>query len=87
MKVKNYMEDIVDKLLPELLKKKPEICNCEHCISDIKALALNNLPPKYIATEKGEVYSRISELSIQFETDVTRAILQAMEKVNQFPRH
>ncbi len=87
MKVKNYMEDVVDHLLPQVLKGLPEICDCERCISDIKALALNSLKPKYVATPVGEVYTKVNELSIQFEADAVRAITVAIEKVKASPRH
>lgn len=87
MKVKNYMEDVVDYLLPDVLKSYPDLCKCQHCVSDIKALTLNNLPPKYVATPIGEVYTRINELSLQFEADAIKEILQAIKKVAQHPRH
>ncbi len=87
LRIKNYMEDVVDHILPDVLKKYPELCNCKQCISDIKALALNNLPPKYVATPMGEVYTKINELSIQFEADAIRAIIDAIDKVNKSPRH
>ncbi|SDK51741.1 late competence development ComFB family protein [Natronincola ferrireducens] len=87
MKIKNYMEVVVNNLLPNILKCQEESCSCERCVADIKAIALNMLPPKYIATEFGEVYSKINALSIQFEADVTNAIIQAIDKVKKHPRH
>ncbi|SNR86634.1 competence protein ComFB [Anaerovirgula multivorans] len=87
MEVKNYMEIVVSHLLPSILKMNPDVCNCKKCEADIKAIALNHLPPKYIATESGEVYSKINALSIQFEADVVNALTKAIEKVKSFPRH
>jgi len=87
MKVKNYMEDVVEYLLPQILKELPDICHCEYCVSDIKALALNNLKPKYVATPVGEIYTKVNELSIQFEADTVRAITEAIAKVKKSPRH
>ncbi|AOY77057.1 late competence development ComFB family protein [Clostridium formicaceticum] len=87
MEVRNYMEVVVQHLLPGILKRNPEVCSCERCIADIKAIALNSLPPKYIASESGEVYSKIHALSLQFEVDVTNAILHAMNKVKNKPQH
>lgn len=87
MKVKNYMEDVVEHLLPDLLKQYPDLCHCSQCESDIKALALNSLTPKYVATDIGEVYTKVNELSIQFEADAIKAIIQAIQVVTQFPRH
>lgn len=87
MEVKNYMEIVVNNLLPSVLKLNSDVCCCEKCQADIKAIALNHLPPKYIATESGEVYSKINALSIQFEADVINAITKAIEKVKNLPRH
>lgn len=87
MKVKNYMEEVVEHILVEVLKDMPEVCNCQHCVSDIKALALNAVKPKYVATPVGEVYTRVNELSMQFQVDAVKAITEAIEKVKASPRH
>ncbi len=81
------MEDIVEHLLPLLLKEFPHQCTCSRCMDDIKALALNNLKPYYVATEKGEVYSKLNRMSAQFETDVMKAIVDAICIVSKNPKH
>lgn len=85
--LKNYMEEIVDEILPTVLKNYPDICKCEKCIEDIKAKALNNLNPLYVVTEKGVIYSRIKELIPQFRTDVLNELVQAVNVVCQNPKH
>lgn len=87
MEVRNHMEYVVEKMLPQVLKQKTDVCNCERCVSDIKAIALNNLPPKYVATEKGEVFTKANELTVQFEADVIRALVEAIGKVKGKPHH
>jgi len=87
MQLRNHMELVVDQMMPSMLNKYPDICTCEKCKADIKAFALNQLPPKYFVTEQGELYSKAAELTIQFEVDVTRALIQAMEKIGSSPRH
>ncbi|NLZ90682.1 MAG: late competence development ComFB family protein [Clostridiales bacterium] len=87
MKIRNYMEDVVVHLLYNLVKERADICKCEKCLSDIAAIALNRLPPHYVVSEKGEVYSKVLNMSIQFEADVTTAILEAIERVSKNPRH
>lgn len=82
----NYMEVIVKEKLEELLADD-EICKCEHCKKDIMALALNDLPPRYVVTRKGEMYSRVDSLFLQSSADVTGAIVKAMKKVKDNPRH
>lgn len=89
MKVHNYMEDIVEFILPEILKERTYDgqCTCEHCINDIKAIALNNLPPKYVTTKKGEILSKVSRFNLQSEINVKTALIEAIEKVNKNTRH
>ena len=43
--------------------------------------------PHYVATDKGEVYTKLNELVIQFRADIIKEIVMAMEKVNGNPRH
>ena len=87
MPLKNYMEDAVFQVLDSVLATRPDVCNCERCRLDIAALALNQLPSKYVVTEKGEIYARTQKLHHQFEADVIPAILEAIEKVAGNPRH
>jgi len=87
MKIKNYMEDVVVHLLYNIVKERDDVCKCEKCLSDIAAIALNRLTPHYVVTEKGEIYSKVLSMSIQFEADVTTAVLEAIEKVSNNPRH
>lgn len=70
-----------------MLKNKEDICTCEKCKLDIVAISLNNLPPQYVVTEKGELYKRVNNMNIQFEIDITREVIKSIEKVNKKPRH
>ncbi len=84
--LKNYMEEVVFNLIDGVLDDI-NMCKCELCVKDIAALALNSLPPKYIASEKGELYSKINSLRSQFEVDVISAITKAAVLVKKAPRH
>lgn len=84
--IKNYMEEVVFNLMDGVLEDI-NVCRCESCIMDIAAIALNDLPPKYIATEKGELYSKVNSLKSQFEVDVIAAITKAAVLVKRSPRH
>ncbi|AAM24495.1 MAG: Late competence development protein ComFB [Caldanaerobacter subterraneus] len=86
MQLKNYMEDAVEQMMDRVLKDI-DVCKCERCRMDIKALALNNLPPKYVVTEEGELYVKTNELVRQFEVDIIKAITMAAMKVKENPRH
>lgn len=85
--LKNYMEDAIDHLMPSVLENYPDICKCEMCILDIKAIALNGLKPMYTATEDGKVYFKLNELNNQFKIDIINGIMKAIEVVSKNPRH
>ncbi len=86
MKIKNYMEDVVEHMIDPVLEKVTH-CDCKKCKMDIAAMALNDLPPRYVVTEKGEVYLKVNELMQQFEVDVTAAIIKAAVMVDKNPKH
>ncbi|NLG89708.1 MAG: late competence development ComFB family protein [Clostridiaceae bacterium] len=86
MEIKNYMEEVVFHCMDDVLKDI-NMCKCEICRMDIAAKALNDLPPQYVVTKKGEVYSKINNLKVQFEVDVISAITKAAVLVKRYPRH
>ncbi len=87
MLFKNYMEEAVDGTMEEILARRDDICKCERCRMDIKALALNHLPPKYVVTDMGYVYTKVNELESQFKADITVAVTNAIKTVRKNPRH
>lgn len=86
-KLENYMEIAVEHILPHMLKAFPDICQCEHCMLDVKAIALNQLKPHYIVSDMGEMYSKLDENRTQFEADVMKALVEAIIQVRSKPRH
>jgi len=87
MNLINTMEKAVTAQLHELQPRFPQVCFCKRCQLDIIALALNSLPPRYVVTCEGEVYARTSQLRQQYCTDITVALIQAIRKVHNCPRH
>ena len=85
-RVHNYMENVVDDAIGKMLQKPGAGSFTEKDLADIRALTLNSLPPRYIVTAKGEMYTKLSEMSIQFQADVTRALVQAVDTVKKHPR-
>lgn len=83
--MQNYMEVIVNNLLPSLLEDYSRVCTCKICTDDIKALALNNLKPLYFVSEKRSPYVKLNELEIQFRTDVIKELTKAIEIVTRHP--
>ncbi len=85
--IKNYMENIVGKNMAMQLAKRKDLCRCERCRLDIMAFALNHLPPKYVVTKKGGIYTRLAEMEFQLNADVTREVYKAIEVVRKNKRH
>jgi pyruvate/2-oxoglutarate dehydrogenase complex dihydrolipoamide acyltransferase (E2) component len=82
----NVMQVLVDENTERYMKMYG-LCECPHCVADVKALALNNLPPKYVVMEAGHVVPRISVYEGRFQTAVTAQILRACQTVMDQPRH
>ena len=87
MKLHNYMEDIINHVLDSTLSRRDDLCKCDKCRLDIMALALNNLPPKYVVTDKGRIYTKLAELELQSKTDVIKEITKAINVVKGKPQH
>lgn len=84
--VKNYMEVCVQDTMKVVLPRM-RACQCAHCYSDTMAIALNDLPPRYIVTQRGELYSKLSKLRQQFDVDIVSAVTKAIVIVERAPRH
>lgn len=86
MVIRNYMEHFVVNLMPDVIQNI-DMCDCEHCKMDVMAITLNNVKPKYIVTDKGELYAKLSSLQSQFQADVVTEITKACVTVASNPRH
>ncbi|MDY0235478.1 MAG: late competence development ComFB family protein [Gudongella sp.] len=86
--VHNTMEELVFRYIDKAFQREDShMCTCERCRMDVAAIALNNLPTKYVATDKGEIYVKIQEMELQYIVDVIREVTMAMEKVKTHPSH
>lgn len=87
MPILNMMEKIVDQKIAEVLPTT-KCCTCEKCLDDIRAMALNKLPAKYVSSDKGELFSRLnSVMEKQNSVDIHVAVLSAIEFVETHPHH
>ena len=84
--LKNHMEEVVFNQMGSILKDM-DICRCEKCSMDIAAIALNELPTKYVVTDRGILFSKIDALQQQFEIGVTTTIIRAAQIVQKSPMH
>lgn len=93
---KNYDLSILvndaERMVLEELGKRLEtaaadgICDCQDCVVDTAALALNMLKPMYHASLLGTMYAHAAETGDYAET-VRSAVNQAIEKVKANPSH
>lgn len=93
---KNYDLSILvndtERMVLEELGKRLEtaaadgICDCQDCVVDMAALALNMLKPMYHASLLGTMYAHAAEIGDYAET-VRNAVSQAIEKVKANPSH
>ena len=84
--VMNVTEIIVEAKVAEVIAAMG-VCSCQKCISDIMAIALNSLPPKYVTTDVGKQFIQLNSYRKQFETDTVAALIKACQIVKDSPRH
>lgn len=87
MDLHNYTEDIVNEVLEDLISERTGICTCKKCMLDMAAVALNNLPAKYVVTEKGRVYAKLAEAKLQLKVDILKEVTKAIDIVKNNPKH
>lgn len=82
----NVMQVLVEEKAPKYMKMFG-ICTCPKCAEDVKALALNHLPPKYVVMSSGERIPKLTFYEGQYSSDVTAQLLKACTIVMQTPHH
>lgn len=93
---KNYdlsilVNDTERMVLDELGKRletaaEDGICDCQDCVVDMAALALNMLKPMYHASLLGTMYAHAAETG-DYADAIKNAVNQAIEKVRANPSH
>ena len=76
------VEDKAEKYM-----KMTGMCCCPRCMADVKALALSNLPPKYIVMHKTALTPMLSYYEGRFGAAITAQIFSACQLVKENPRH
>ena len=82
----NMMEGFVNETLDSMLATE-KCCKCERCKDDMKAIALNALPAKYVSTHNGELFSKLDSTIRQNSVDITIAVANAIACVSSRPAH
>ena len=82
----NVMQILVEEKADEYMKMFG-ICCCEKCRVDVRAYALNHLPPKYVVLSQNERIPRLTVYESRFSSDITAQLIQACKKVMLTPHH
>ena len=84
--LRNYWEASVMEKTRAILAKM-DICECEKCFIDVCALALNQLTPRYVTTDRGSLIQKLPELSSKAELELTVLITKCAKMVHEKPMH
>ena len=82
----NVMQILVEEKADEYMKMFG-ICCCDKCRVDVRAFALNHLPPKYVVLSEHERVPRLTVYESRFASDVTAQLIQACRQVMLTPHH
>ena len=82
----NIMEILVERKA-ETYMELFGLCCCDRCKMDVQALALTELPAKYVVMGKNELPLRLSLYEGRMNTAITAQILRACKVVLEEPRH
>ena len=82
----NYMEELADNVLGDLLPEYKSARFSDNAIQDIKALALNRLWPMYTTTDLGKNFLKKIIQEDKIEKDVIRELRAAIDIVKSNPR-
>ena len=86
MALVNMMESFVDEALEKMLASE-SCCKCARCKEDMKAIALNALPAKYVSTQNGVLFSKLNSTIRQNSVDISIAVANAIGWVSSRPSH
>ena len=82
----NIMEEYVKGEVRTAMKEI-DMCQCDKCFNDVCAIVLNQVPPMYVTTPKGELLAKIGTMKRPQEIDMTLKVALACKMVNQRPLH
>ena len=82
----NVMQVLVEEKAPKYVKMFG-LCDCKRCLEDVKALALNHLPPKYVVMAENEMIPKLTFYEGKYSSDITAQLLKACSKVAERPHH
>lgn len=83
----NVMEQLLMRQDLETVLEQHNVCTCPRCMSDVCALALTGLPPKYVVTSKDSISPLLSYYENKYKISLLTELMKACNKVRENPRH
>jgi competence protein ComFB len=82
----NIVEEMVRRKVDETIQDM-DMCQCRRCRLNACAIALNNLPPHYVTTEKGVLLGELEDVEVNYQTNVMVEVTKALLTVMEHPLH
>ena len=82
----NIVEEMVTQKVNELIKDMG-MCSCEKCKMNACAIALNNLPPHYVTTTRGELLVKLLSTEVNYQMNIMVEVMKALMVVKKQPLH
>lgn len=82
----NVMEDGVKDRCLEFMEKL-DICTCDRCQKDVTALALSNLPAKYIVADRAAIAPLMNYYKNKYSSHIMAELTKACFAIHKQPRH
>ncbi len=83
----NIYERIVMDSVMEMISFMDDMCSCPKCVSDACALVLNQMTPCYVTTRKGQLLSKLPQMKMENQIDISVMVVKALRLVKESPRH
>ena len=82
----NVMEYAVQNMVQEYMERLG-VCSCGHCVADVTAMALTNLPAKYIVVPPSTAPALLSFYSSHFSRQIIVELIKACSIIKENPHH
>lgn len=88
MAIYNYLEDLIQVKLQQVLSKKENACRCARCMDDMMAFAVNGLPVISYSTSDGGIHREVQNLTNDsLKIEIATRCVRAVDLVSKNPRH
>ena len=77
---------VLEELDKELGEAAENVCQCQDCVLDMAAYALNNVQPLYRVSLLGSLYARAAD-NTDHGNEVVRIVRDAVSKIAANPSH